>query len=44
MRDYDIQQLRDHSLQDLQNSSEKGYDSLFQSHQEAWQNKSMECI
>ena len=35
---YDIQQLRDYSLQDLHNSAEKGYESLFQSHQEAWQN------
>ena len=37
--EYNIQQLREHSLQDLQNSSERGYDSLFQSHQETWQNK-----
>lgn len=41
--EYNIQQLRDHSLQDLQDSSGKGYDTLFQSHLETWQNKIWEA-
>ncbi|MET3656737.1 glycoside hydrolase family 65 protein [Sporosarcina psychrophila] len=41
--EYTIQQLRDHSLQDLQDSSGKGYDTLFQSHLETWQNKIWEA-
>ncbi|WP_172370000.1 glycoside hydrolase family 65 protein [Sporosarcina jiandibaonis] len=36
---YDFHQLRAHSLQDLEICFDKGYDSLFQSHQEAWQQK-----
>ncbi|SDN13750.1 hypothetical glycosyl hydrolase [Psychrobacillus sp. OK028] len=34
--EYNIQLLMDKSLEDLRNSSIKGYDSLFQSHKEAW--------
>ncbi|MFJ7826576.1 glycoside hydrolase family 65 protein [Psychrobacillus sp. NPDC096623] len=36
--EYNIQLLMDKSLEDLRNSSIKGYDSLFQSHKEAWNN------
>lgn len=35
---YNIQQLREKSLKDSRNISIKGYDSLFQSHKEAWNN------
>lgn len=36
---YDLHQLRAHSIQDLEICADKGYDSLFQLHREAWQNK-----
>lgn len=36
---YNLQQLRNLSLQELKNCAAKGYDSLFLSHQEAWQSK-----
>ncbi|MFC4025242.1 glycoside hydrolase family 65 protein [Oceanobacillus longus] len=37
--EYQLKKLREHSLNDLRSSSEKGYDALFQSHKEAWKNK-----
>ena len=36
---YNIQQLREHSLQDLKNSLGKGYDLLCQSHINSWKDK-----
>ncbi|MEK5038237.1 glycoside hydrolase family 65 protein [Sporosarcina sp. FSL K6-3457] len=36
---YNLQQLREFSLQELKKCAAKGYDSLFLSHQEAWQSK-----
>ncbi|AOV08587.1 glycoside hydrolase family 65 protein [Sporosarcina ureilytica] len=36
---YDLQKLRDDSLQALQSHADKGYDSLFQRHKDAWQQK-----
>lgn len=36
--EYNLQLLMEKSLEDLRNSSEKGYDSLFHSHTGAWNN------
>ncbi|MDS9472467.1 glycoside hydrolase family 65 protein [Sporosarcina pasteurii] len=36
---YDLQKLRDDSLRALQSHVEKGYDTLFQRHKDAWQRK-----
>ncbi|WP_285766784.1 glycosyl hydrolase family 65 protein [Peribacillus sp. SI8-4] len=37
--DYALENLREFSLQDLKESYEKGYESLFQSHQDGWAKK-----
>lgn len=36
---YSLQRLRDISLLDLQNSFKQGYDNLFQTHRNSWENK-----
>ncbi|ALC91693.1 trehalase [Bacillus sp. FJAT-18017] len=37
--DYSLQRLRNISLLDLQNSFKQGYDHLFKTHRESWENK-----
>jgi hypothetical glycosyl hydrolase len=37
--DYQLKQLREHSLQDLRTMFESGYNVLFEEHQDAWQKK-----
>lgn len=37
--EYQLKDLREFSLTDLRNSSEKGYEALLQLHKEAWENK-----
>ncbi len=37
--EYDLNKLREHSLEDLRTSYEQGYEGLFQAHQEAWSKK-----